>query len=84
MSSKRVPLQAPHEPGVPIRIAEIAYAEYERQYGSSQSFERLHERGGFGTIELMHLLCQRIVFVEERSRGASFKDAKELARNWKP
>lgn len=46
---KRFPLQG----GLTIswEAAERAYAAYVKLYGSSQSLERLAERGGFGVIE---------------------------------
>jgi hypothetical protein len=37
-------------------VAEEAYREYARQFGTSQSLERLAERGGFGLRELAMLL----------------------------
>lgn len=84
----RVPIQVGtfHRPGVrttvPTPVAEMAYAEYARQNGTSQSFERLHERGGFGVLELMHLLCQRIVFLEARTSGKKASEARAIAREW--
>jgi hypothetical protein len=42
------------------RYARAAYVEYAKQYGTAQSFERLHERGGFSATEIMGLLCDRI------------------------
>ena len=41
-------------------IAREAYQEYSDQGHGDQSFERLHERGGFGCRELAMLLFQRI------------------------
>lgn len=85
----RMPVQVGtfHRPGVrttvPTPIAEMAYAEYARQYGTDQSFERLHQRGGFGVIELMTLLCQRIVFVEARFAGKTTPEARKMAREWR-
>ncbi len=38
---------------VPWWLAEIAYEEYSRRYGTSQSLEQLAERGGFGRWELL-------------------------------
>lgn len=46
--------------GVPRWIAELAYEEYSHLYGSQQSFDRLHERGGFGVAEIIALLADRI------------------------
>lgn len=41
---------------IPWWLAEIAYREYVRQFGGSQSLERISERGGFGRHELITLL----------------------------
>lgn len=41
---------------IPWWLAEIAYKEYSRRYGRSQTLERLAERGGFGRDELINLL----------------------------
>lgn len=55
----RCPVQAEHgtrrKPHGTISRAEAeeAYADYVKRYGYSQSFERLHERGGFGYYELV-------------------------------
>jgi hypothetical protein len=49
---------------IPKVIAEEGYKEYAAQYGTSQSFERLHERGGFGAEELCILLYERIKRIE--------------------
>lgn len=54
---KQFPLQTQREvePGpreIPWSVAEIAYGEYSRQYGNSQTLERLAERGGFGWGEM--------------------------------
>lgn len=45
---------------VPEGVARLAYEEYSYQYGTGQSFERLHERGGFGEYELIALLADLI------------------------
>lgn len=45
------------------RIARVAHAEYAAQ-GHRQTFERLHERGGFSAAELIELLAQRIERLE--------------------
>ena len=34
----------------------LAYSDYSHRYGSSQSAERLAERGGFGYLELVDFL----------------------------
>ena len=41
---------------VPWWLAEIAYEYYSSRHGTSQSLERLAERGGFGRAELLSLL----------------------------
>ncbi len=41
---------------IPWWLAEIAYQEYARRFGTDQSLERLAERGGFGRDELLMLL----------------------------
>jgi hypothetical protein len=41
---------------VPWSVAEAAYAVYSKLYGTSQSLERLAERGGFGRDEILLLL----------------------------
>ena len=41
---------------IPWWLAEEAYAYYASRYGTSQSLERLAERGGFGREELLMLL----------------------------
>jgi hypothetical protein len=52
---------------VPREVAEEAYKEYAEQYGSSQTLDRLGERGGFGASEIAILLFERIKRLE-RSR----------------
>lgn len=70
MNEKRVPLQHDRNstPGVVSEINEIlakeAYKEYSDQGHGDQSFERLHERGGFGCIEISALLYCRIKRLE--------------------
>ena len=46
----RFPIQG--GPSIPWSVAEIAYAEYARRYGRSQSLQRLAERGGFYVNEM--------------------------------
>ncbi len=41
---------------IPWWLAEEAYAEYSKRYGTSQSLERLNDRGGFGRSEFLTLL----------------------------
>jgi hypothetical protein len=49
---------------IPRIIAEEAYKEYAAQNGTSQSFERLCQRGGFCPSELAILLFERIKRLE--------------------
>ena len=42
--------------------AERAYGSYSRRYGTGQSLERLSERGGFGALALLSLLCFFMMF----------------------
>jgi hypothetical protein len=51
--------------GVPRLIAEAAFVEYDQRFGG-QTFEQLHERGGFGTLEIMCLLYDRIKWLEQK------------------
>lgn len=48
-----------------LAIAMEAYKEYDAQGFGSQSFARLHERGGFSSWEIMALLCDRIERLEK-------------------
>lgn len=61
-----VPVQWPsygdRRKSISERIARMAYVEYGSRY--SQSFERLHERGGFGAGELIMLLAERVAHLE--------------------
>lgn len=64
-----VPMQA-HANGknkVPREIAALAYEEYSNRYGTSQSFERLLERGGFSSTEIIAHLAD-LVEKERRLR----------------
>lgn len=58
------PIQADKTRSVPLEIAEEAYKEYSAQYGSRQSLGRLGERGGFGAMEMVTLLYERIKRLE--------------------
>ena len=42
----------PHPTHIPWHIAELAYSVYSARYGTSQSLERLADRGGFGPEEM--------------------------------
>lgn len=50
---------------IPWEYAELAYAEYVKKYGNSQSLVRIHERGGFGVEEIIKFLSWGI----KRSKG---------------
>lgn len=54
-----VPMQSDFR-RVPEIIAQEAYKEYADQGHGSQSFARLHERGGFSAGEIIMLLYERI------------------------
>ncbi len=74
--TERVPVQVSPElehlikgrknPTIERRYAEAAYIEYAARYGTQQSFDRIHERGGFGIEEIMMLLCWRIERLEAK------------------
>lgn len=70
MTDRKVRVQLPvgweahHNRGISERFARSAYVEYCAQGHGDQSFERLHERGGFGVTEIMLLLCERIQRLE--------------------
>jgi len=64
MTNEQVPMQSDchcnrSKRSIEKKIALEAYAEYHIQH-SSQSFERLHERGGFAQSELIGFLYMRI------------------------
>ena len=54
-----VPMQGDFE-RIPEIIAREAYKEYADQGHGSQSFARLHERGGFSAGEIIMFLYERI------------------------
>ena len=54
---------------VPEEIAREAYAEYADEGHGHQSFERLHERGGFAMYETMILLYNRIKRLQGADHG---------------
>lgn len=64
------------------KYAELIYEEYHRQY-PGQTFERLHERGGFGVEEGFMLLGERIKFLEARCKGKSTAESKLAVRDWR-
>lgn len=46
----------PEKCTIPWWLAEVAYEHYATLFGTSQSLERMAERGGFGRFELLVLL----------------------------
>ena len=54
--------------GLDEEVAREAYKEYAAQGHGDQSFELLHERGGFGCKELAQLLFERIKRLEEKNK----------------
>lgn len=63
---KIAPLQLnPHDRQIPWPVAVEAYKEYAAQHGTTQSLERLCERGGFSATELAILLYERIKRIEQ-------------------
>ncbi|HEY4547814.1 MAG TPA: hypothetical protein VIG90_15530 [Pedomonas sp.] len=50
MSEKLFAMQ--HGPYIPWSLAEIIYEAYAAQYGTEQSIEKLHNRGGFSWREV--------------------------------
>lgn len=50
---------------VPMEVSAEAWREYAAQGHGDQSHERILERGGFGSLELMILLFQRIKRLED-------------------
>lgn len=45
---------------LPLEVLKLAYAEYALQYGTSQSFGRIQERGGFSILEVIGLLADAV------------------------
>lgn len=54
--TRRRPVEQYESSTIPWWLAEEAYAWYAKQFGTSQTLERLAERGGFGREELLMLL----------------------------
>ena len=75
-TNKRVPLQVKikkTEPQtIPEELARLAYEQYSYLFGTDQSFERIHERGGFGYVEVICLLADLV----ERERA--LKEIKDV------
>jgi len=56
----RRPIEHYESCSIPWWLAEEAYAYYSKRFGTSQTLERLAERGGFGREELLLLLRREI------------------------
>ena len=61
MVSRRFRIQG-FAPGVPWAAAEQAYETYAKNFGNSQSLERLAERGGFGLHEFACFYLGTVTF----------------------
>lgn len=48
-----------HGPHIPWEVAEVLYAGYASAYGTSQTIERMNERGGFGWGEVQGIMKDR-------------------------
>lgn len=55
-----MPMQNDKNNSIPEQIVRIAWEEYHEEH-PAQSFERIHERGGFGKYEIITLLYKRIL-----------------------
>ena len=45
---------------LPEHVLRLAQAEYERQFGSAQDYERMQERSGLGILEVIGLLADYV------------------------
>lgn len=68
-----VAMQSTKTTAIPKVIAQEAYKEYADQGHGAQSFDRLHERGGFGDTELILLLFERIQRLGHSAGGNKVK-----------
>lgn len=64
LEKKERPFPMERGPSIPWKLAEAIYAGYAAQYGTSQSLDRLAERGGFGWPEV------EIIYKDVRGRKA--------------
>ncbi len=69
MESTLFPVMNQPPQAIPLWIAQMAYKEYSRRFGTRQSLERLGDRGGFGQMELIDLLACYAQFLEHRLRN---------------
>lgn len=51
-------------PKMPVAMAQSIYEMYCKECGDGQSFERMSERGGFGTVESLYYLWAKILELE--------------------
>jgi hypothetical protein len=66
--NNKVPMMKPSASTVDEDIARMAYEEYAAKYGTSQSFEQLHQRGGFCAMEIITFLYARIQRLESSNK----------------
>ena len=64
MNERTFPIQG-FAPGVPWAAAEQAYVTYAKHFGTSQSLQRLAERGGFGLHEFACFYLGIVTFRNE-------------------
>lgn len=67
-SEREFPMQ--DGPPIPWSLAEEIYEVYSDLYGSSQSLERLAERGGFGWSEISYMTK---VYKRKRAKGSPWR-----------
>lgn len=70
--TRQFPIQSDHHPHgggkrtfIPWWLAEIAYIQYSKNFGTKQSLETLAQRGGFGRHELLMLLRQLNIVTDD-------------------
>ena len=69
-----VPMQVERPPvtSIPEPIARLAWNEYAPRFPGQEFEHFFHQRGGFGAVEIIHLLADRIERLEdERTRERS-------------
>lgn len=70
-NDEKMPVQKPGPPRLPEEIAKLAYCEYARQGHGGQSYEEIHQRGGFCWEEIVRLLADAL----ERERAGRPSDS---------
>lgn len=68
--------------GVPVEILRLAYAEYARQYGTSQSFEEIQRRAGFSVGEVIMLLADALGRGEQAGFERGVQAERARVRAW--